>query len=139
MSNDLIFQMANTFVLLGWIPLFFAPRWKHTMLISRTFVILPLASLYAILVFAGISNFDPQAFSTLQGVKVLFTDESAVVVGWIHYLAFDLFVGTYIVQKGTEGQMPRWLYTICLPFTFMFGPIGLLIFSIIQMVRREKI
>jgi hypothetical protein len=139
MNNDLIFQIANSFVLLGWMPLIFAPNWKHTIFVSRSLVIVPLAVFYAVLVFSGISDFDPRDFSTLEGIKVLFANDTALVTGWIHYLAFDLFVGTYIVHKGIETQMPRWLFTLCLPFTFMFGPIGLLIFFIIQYARRKNI
>jgi hypothetical protein len=75
-------------------------------------------------------NFDPNMFSTLAGVKSLFGQDLGVLVGWIHYLAFDLFVGTYIVKKAQSLQMPRFLYTICLPFTFMFGPLGLLLFYV---------
>jgi hypothetical protein len=139
MNNELFFQIANSFVLLGWIPLFVAPNGKFTRVISRTLVIVPLAIFYIALVFSGISDFDPRAFSTLEGIKVLFANDTALVAGWIHYLVFDLFVGTYIVQKGVETKMPRWLFTLCLPFTFMFGPLGLLIFSIIQFARRQNV
>jgi hypothetical protein len=88
---------------------------------------------------SSLNNFDPVAFSSLEGIKVLFANDTALVAGWIHYLAFDLFVGTYIVQKGVETQIPRWLFTLCLPFTFMFGPLGLLIFSVFQFVRGKKV
>jgi hypothetical protein len=139
MNNDLLFQLANSFAFLGWIPLFVAPYWKHTLFVSRTLIIIPLAIFYAVLVASGITDLDPRAFSSLEGIKLLFANDTALVAGWIHYLAFDLFVGTYIVQKGIETQMPRWLFTLCLPFTFMFGPLGLLIFSAIQYARRKNV
>ena len=109
------------------------------MFLVRTAVIIPLSLVYAGLVFSGLSQFDPNSFSTLDGIKSLFADESALVAGWVHYLAFDLFVGSYIVQRGIASQMPRWIYTLCLPFTFMFGPLGLLLFGIMQFARRQKI
>lgn len=139
MNNETIFQIANSFVLLGWLLLFFAPKWQHSLFLVRAAVIIPLSFVYAGLVFTGLSDFDPSSFSTFAGVKALFADDSALVAGWVHYLAFDLFVGSYIVQRGVSSQMPRWMYTLCLPFTFMFGPLGLLIFGIIQLARREKI
>jgi hypothetical protein len=139
MNNDTIFQVINSFVLLGWILLFFAPKWKHTLFLVRTAVIIPISLVYAVLVFTGLPQFDPNSFSTLGGVKALFADESAVVAGWAHYLVFDLFVGSYIVQRGISTQTPRWMYTLCLPFTFMFGPLGLLLFGIMQFARRENI
>lgn len=139
MNNDMIFQFTNSFVLIGWLLLFFAPKWRHSLFLVRAAVIIPLSLIYAGLVFTGLSEFDPSSFSTLDGVKALFADDSALVAGWVHYLAFDLFVGSYIVQRGIASQMPRWMYTLCLPFTFMFGPLGLLTFGIIQFVRRENI
>jgi hypothetical protein len=127
-APEVLFQFANTFVLIGWIFLLFFPTWKFSISIARFFVVLPLSMLYASLVFQSFGNFDPNMFSTLAGVKSLFGQDLGVLVGWIHYLAFDLFAGTYIVKKAQSLQMPRFLYTICLPFTFMFGPIGLLLF-----------
>ncbi len=138
MNPDLIFQFANTFVLIGWILLIFFPKWPHTIMMSRTFVVVPLGLLYAFLVLSSIAAFDPNQFSTLAGVKALFADDLAVVVGWIHYLAFDLFVGTYIVSEGVKLKMNRVLYTICLPFTFMFGPVGLLLFMLLKFIHLKK-
>lgn len=138
MSIDQIFQVVNAFVLLGWIPLFLFPKWQYTILASRVFVILPLSFVYAFFVITSLGNFDPQQFSTLAGVKELFAKDTAVLVGWIHYLAFDLFVGTYIVSKANKISMNRFLYTICLPFTFMFGPIGYLLFMMFRVVSIKK-
>ena len=129
-APDALFQFANTFVLIGWIFLLFLPTWKFSISIARFFVIVPLSMLYVFLVMQSFGNFDPNLFSTLAGVKSLFGQDLGVLVGWIHYLAFDLFVGTYIVKKAQSLQMPRFLYTICLPFTFMFGPLGLLLFYV---------
>jgi hypothetical protein len=138
MNNDLIFQIVNGFAFLGWIPLFAAPFWKYTLFVSRVMVVLPLALFYTVLIFSGVSDLDPNSFSSLEGVKALFSSDTAIVAGWIHYLAFDLFVGTYIVQRGVQLNLPRWLFTLCLPFTFMFGPLGLFLFSIILFARKSK-
>lgn len=80
-----------------------------------------------------------ESFSTLANVKALFQNDNAVAMGWIHYLAFDLFVGAYIVRKSQALQISRWLYTIPLPFTFMFGPVGYLLFFIIKTVKTQSL
>jgi hypothetical protein len=46
------------------------------------------------------------------------------VAGWIHYLAFDLFIGAWIVEDALSRGVPAWLSIGVLPFTFMFGPHG---------------
>jgi hypothetical protein len=75
----------------------------------------------------------------LANVKALFQNDNAVAAGWIHYLAFDLFVGAYIVREARNNQISRWIYSIALPFTFMFGPMGYLIFFLMKTIKTKTI
>lgn len=136
MEPSLIFSFGNTFVLVGWILLLFLPKWKYSQNIIIYGVIGILSILYVALIAPTILNFNPEAFSTLANVKSLFQQDDAVAAGWLHYLAFDLFVGAYIVRKGLRLDLPRWKFTLPLPFTFMFGPIGLLIFLALKWNRK---
>jgi hypothetical protein len=136
MDASSIFSFGNSFVLLGWILLIFTPNWKLTQPIVLYGIILVLSIIYAFMVLSTISNFNPDSFSTLANVKALFQDEKAVAAGWMHYLAFDLFVGAYVVREGKNLEISRWLYTLCLPFTFMFGPIGYLLFTIVRLSKK---
>ena len=136
MSPDVIFNLANMFVLIGWILLFFAPNWKMTQNIVLNGVVLILSVVYLSIFITILPEFSLESFSSLENVKALFQDDMAVALGWVHYLAFDLFVGAYIVRKGKEFGMARWQYTICLPFTFMLGPVGYLLFTIIKQFKK---
>ena len=136
MSPDVIFNLANMFVLIGWILLFFAPNWKMTQNIVLNGVVLILSVVYLSIFITILPEFSLESFSSLENVKALFQDDMAVALGWVHYLAFDLFVGAYILRKGQAIGMPRWQYTICLPFTFMAGPVGFVIFSIFKQFKR---
>jgi hypothetical protein len=126
-------------VLLGWLLLVFIPYWKYTQPIIMSGVIIILAIIYSILVLKDIGNFNPDSFGSLESVMQLFTNEDSVAVGWIHYLAFDLFVGAYIMRKSKTLGISRILATICLPFTFMFGPMGYLLFFIIRTVKTKSV
>lgn len=139
MNPSSIFSFANSFVLLGWILLIFLPKWKHTQTIILNGIILLFSILYAYLLFKDIETFSLASFSTLANVKVLFQNDNAVAVGWLHYLAFDLFVGAYIVKKSQELQISRWLYTLPLPFIFMFGPVDYLLFFIIKTIKTQSL
>ncbi|MEL6719425.1 MAG: ABA4-like family protein [Bacteroidota bacterium] len=136
MEPAVIFSICNSFVLIGWILLIFAPNWKHTLTLAVPIVIGILSLVYAFLILPTILHFDPSAFSSLANVKALFQDDRALTAGWVHYLAFDLLVGMYIVEKSKTLGIPRWQYTICLPFTFMFGPIGLLLFHLFKLIKK---
>lgn len=137
MEPSIVFSFSNSFVLIGWILLIFFPNWKYTAALVLNGVILILSLIYSTLILTTIQDFDVNSFSTLQNVKELFQKDMAVAAGWIHYLAFDLFVGLYIVYKGKELGFARWQYTLCLPFTFMFGPIGLLMFLITKWLKNR--
>jgi hypothetical protein len=67
-------------------------------------------------------------FGSLALVQKLFADPYALLAGWVHYLAFDLFIGSWIVEDALARRAPVWLRVGVLPFTFMFGPMGLLFY-----------
>ena len=139
MNATSIFSFGNSFVLLGWILLIFLPTWKHTQTIILNGIIVLFALIYTYLLLKDIGSFSLDSFSTLANVKALFQNDNAVAMGWIHYLAFDLFVGAYIVKKSQQLQISRWLYTLPLPFTFMFGPVGYLLFFLIKTFKTKTV
>ena len=67
-------------------------------------------------------------FSSLAGVRALFADDGVLLAGWLHYLAFDLFLGAWICRRAAAEGMNPWLLRLCLPPTFLLGPVGLLLF-----------
>jgi len=139
MNASSIFSFGNTFVLLGWILLIVLPNWKYTQVLILHGIVVLFAILYTYLFGKDIGSFDPNSFSTLANVKALFQNDDAVAAGWLHYLAFDLFVGAYVVRESQNLGISRWIYTLILPFTFMFGPVGYLIFFITKTVKTKSI
>lgn len=138
MTPDYIFQIASTIVLPGWLLLMFASNWKWTSRIVVGIIVATLALTYAILVFQTLTFEDLSGFGSLAGVMKLFTDPTAVLVGWIHYLAFDLMVGWLIVFDARRENINRWLLIPCLLFSFMLGPVGLLLYLLLRLVIRKK-
>jgi hypothetical protein len=137
MTPSVLFDFVNFYAFLGWLLLLIAPNWKQTQVIIKFGILLVLAIVYSILVLKGISTFNIDDFSSLEKVKILFSKDEAIVAGWIHYLAFDLFVGAYIVRKSIEKCIPRWIYSLILPFTFMFGPVGFLVFTLVSLSKSK--
>ena len=71
-------------------------------------------------------------FGTLPEVMRLFTNRWVALGGWVHYLAFDLFAGAWIVSEGQRDGLPWWRVLPALPLTFLFGPAGLLLFVVLR-------
>ena len=77
-------------------------------------------------------------FSSLQGVAKLFENPFALVAGWVHYLAFDLVVGSWILVNSQKHNIAHALIVPCLLLTFLFGPIGFMVYSIIRGIRTKR-
>lgn len=138
MTPASLFNFGNTFVLIGWVLLLVLPNWKHSQAVVLNGVILVLGLVYTYLILGSIGEFDVDSFSTLSNVKDLFQEDVAVAAGWLHYLAFDLFVGAYIVRKSKEIGLSRLIYSFTLPFAFMFGPIGYVLFAIAKAIKAKS-
>lgn len=136
MSNELIFSISNGLAIIGWLFLLIAPYWKWTGRIVIGGVVSLLAVLYVSFIvqsFGGESSGGD--FNSLAGVMELFTKEIAVLAGWLHYLAFDLIVGWFIVNNAKKHEVNRWLIIPCLLLTFILGPSGLLLYLIIRFLK----
>jgi len=131
MNAETIFSIANTTALLSWILLAAAPRWIWMKRIVWTIIPLLLSAAYLVLV----ALFFRQAeggFGTLADVMKLFTNQNVALAGWIHYLAFDLFVGSWEVKDSQERGVSHWFVVPCLLLTFLLGPVGFLLYNIVR-------
>ncbi|GGY39924.1 ABA4-like family protein [Parvularcula lutaonensis] len=142
MSADQLFQYVNMSVLPAWLLLVFLPRWRFTQLFAFGLVVPVLAVLYLSLLIhltAAGGGFEAPDFSTLESVMGLMSNEYGFVAGWVHYLAFDLFVGAWIVRDAQANRVPHLLVIVPLFFTFMAGPFGLLLYLVMRQVMRREL
>ncbi|MCA6078844.1 ABA4-like family protein [Fulvivirga sedimenti] len=138
MSSDTIFSIVNAWVLPGWLLIALAPSWRYTSRLVFYLAIIPLTVTYAYLLISGLDNMSADAFSTLDSVVALFSSPEAVLTGWVHYLAFDLFTGLMIAKDARKLKINQWIVIIPLFFTLMFGPFGLLLYAIIRLIRVKQ-
>ncbi len=129
-----LFSAFNMLALAGWIILGAGIALKRCWLrdaLAGTYIPVFMSAFYAILIMLFFSGAEG-GFDTLENVQKLFTSPWAALAGWIHYLAFDLFMGSRIARGMEEQGLPRWPLMIILPLTFLFGPIGYLVFEIVK-------
>jgi hypothetical protein len=137
-----LFGVANTIALISWLFLastLFVPsvrRWGWRI----TGIIVPalFAVAYILALVAGLQSGASGGFDSLEQVRLLFSNDFALLGGWIHYLAFDLFVGTWIARNGVNTTTPRLLLVVCLVLTFMVGPVGLLAYVLLRAVPGSR-
>jgi hypothetical protein len=139
MSPDSIFQTCSTIAMLGWIVLIIlSPYWSGFDKFLIGIVITLFAIVYAWLIFQVFGFGDLEKFGSLNGVMELFTNRTAVTAGWIHYLAFDLMTGIWIKKNAQKYNIHHFILIPCLLLTFMFGPIGLLLYLLIRLVKTKQ-
>ena len=78
-------------------------------------------------------------FNSLAGVAQLFQNPKALLAGWIHYLAFDLFIGSWEVRDAGRAGLHHLLVVPCLVLTFLFGPVGLLLYFALRAALRRRL
>jgi hypothetical protein len=138
-SPEQLFSLCGTLVLPGWLLLVFLPRWKWTArLVCPVLIPLLLALLYLWLVATTFGR-TPGGFGSLAEVSLLFQNPRALLAGWIHYLAFDLFVGSWEVRDSRRVGLHHLLVVPCLVLTFLFGPVGLLLYFILRASLRRRL
>ncbi len=128
---EMIYSGCSTLAMIGWAALALAPLNRGYIIPFARGVALILAVAYLTQLFT-ITQDTGGDFFTLAGVSALFTAPGNVMLGWTHYLAFDLFIGSWEVEDSRARGIPHWLVIPCLGLTFMFGPIGLLAYFIIR-------
>ncbi len=126
---EAIFSLGNATALVGWIILIFLPRRFAPLMWLPKFIIPALLSFgYAGLMLTQFFRVEGGGFGSIAEVRALFAVDEVLVAGWLHYLAFDLFVGAWIAARADEAGIPRLIQAVFLLATFMFGPLGLLLF-----------
>ena len=138
---DQVFSLGNLIALTGWaallLALFVAPARKLAFGWAGLAIpcLLAVAYIYLLANARGAQG----GFGSIAQVRSLFQNDAALTAGWLHYLAFDLFVGTWIARDGVEriaNPLGRLILIPCLGLTFMFGPAGFLLYQLVRTVAR---
>jgi hypothetical protein len=131
MTIEGVFSACNLLAMAGWILLLALPRQRRAMTIAGTAIPLALALVYLVL-FLLHARGSSGGFSSLAAVAQLFENRWLLLAGWVHYLAFDLFIGAWETRDAMARRVPRLLLAPCLVMTFMLGPIGLLCYHVLR-------
>ena len=131
MTYDQIFSLINFSVMPAWALLILLPRANITKAIVHSALypcVLGLfyAVCFGIVLFGG--GGEEVSFTSIEGVSAIFATPIGVLIGWSHYLVFDLFVGAWIGRDAQRQGITHWLAAPSMFFSFLLGPVGLLIY-----------
>jgi hypothetical protein len=138
MHPETLFSVSGKLAMAGWALLVLAPRWRWSQRVASTIIPLTLAIVYLVLIVLHFAK-SPGGFGTLAQVAQLFQNPWLLLAGWIHYLAFDLFLGSWQAREAQRLGISHFLVVQCLVLTFLVGPIGLLVFWVIRSVVKRQL
>lgn len=132
MGNEITFSLASLLAIGAWITLAAAATMRHSrrqlllLFVAGRGVPLVLCVLYVGVLIIYWKHAPGGNFSSLAAVTTLFAVPGKMLGGWIHFLAFDLLVGRWLVDDTLRGRSSRASLIVSLPLTFMYGPVGVM-------------
>jgi hypothetical protein len=138
MELEQIFSMASLLAMAGWLLLVILPRQPVAQLLAGLVLPLVLSVGYLVLIALHMQGAEG-GFGSLADVTALFQKQELLLAGWIHYLAFDLFIGAWETRDAQRNGLPHLVVIPCLIMTFMLGPIGLLFYFAIRTAKTRAL
>lgn len=136
MPYETLYTVINLSVIPAWLLLALAPRTAVTQLAVHSGLYpLALGIFYTVVLSMHLilgMGAEGGSFASAAGISQLFSHPLGVLVGWSHYLVFDLFVGAWQARDAQRRGIAHWMLLPCLFFTLMFGPIGLLVYLTVR-------
>lgn len=137
MNPHSLYPVFNFGILVPWALLVFAPRWRWTKtLVHGAFVPAALCLAYGAMLIALWGSMPPDANgASLASAMRMFSVPWLALLCWLHYLAFDLFVGAWQARDAARRGIPHLMVAPCLVVTCFFGPLGLLLYLVVRFAR----
>src|SRR6266404_6923333 len=132
MTPDQIFSIVNAIALVAWILLIALPRRRWVAGVATAFVVPAFFAVTYIAIIVTQFGKGSGGFAWLPAVSELFSNPWELLAGWVHYLAFDLLVGSWEVRDARERGIPHLAIVPCLVLTFLFGPAGWLSYLVVR-------
>ena len=135
MDNDTLFALSSRLAMAGWLALALSPLAPRlSQMVGGVMIPVVLSTGYAVLILVSWAE-APGGFDSLANVMRLFDVPMVALAGWVHYLAFDLLVGAWQARVARREGLPHLVLLPCLALTFLFGPLGLVLFLAIRTAR----
>ena len=142
---EMVYLWLNIGVIPFWLMLSFLPNSKlGSIFVSSIFPIFILSGAYVYIFYKSfLGSYDFSNNFTLylgiNNLSELFTNSEFLIIFWIHFLAINLFCGSWISRDGSRLLISKYLMFVPLIITYFIGPLGILIYWIIRMFYAKKI
>ena len=140
-----IYLWANLGVIPFWLLLTLFPNSRINQIMVNS-VILPLilSIAYVYILLQIILLKDPlieifYLYLSLENLYIIFSTESFLLIFWLHFLAVNLFLGSWVSRDSVKYNISRKLVFIPLVLIYFAGPVGLVLYWFIRIFYSKKI
>ena len=142
---EMLYYWINLGVLPFWLILIFFPKSQICRyFVTSIFPIFILTGAYVFMLYKSylnsynfIDNFN--LYLGIQDLSDLFSDQSFLMMFWIHFISINLFTGGWIVKDSQRFLMNRMVLALPLLVTYLIGPIGLFTYWLIRIFYAKSI
>ena len=145
LTSENIYIWCNFAVIPLWIMLIIIPNSRITQILINSVIIpLVLSLAYVYVIYQAILLEEPifdtfKIYLSLENLYTIFATESFLLVFWLHFLALNLFLGSWISRDGVKYNMSRSLVFVPLILVYFTGPLGLVLYWIIRIFYAKKL
>lgn len=140
-----IYLWTNFGILPFWLMLIIIPNSKITQILINS-IILPLilSATYVYIIYQAILVDEPifeifKLYLNLDNLYTVFATESFLLIFWIHFLALNLFLGSWMSRDGVKYNIPRRLVFFPLALVYFTGPLGLVVYWILRVFFAKRL
>ena len=145
LSFENIYLWTNFGILPFWIMIIVFPNSKITQVFVNS-IILPLilGSAYIYVIYQTILLEEPfldfiKLYLSLDNLSQMFNSENFLLVFWIHFLALNIFLGSWVSRDAFKYNISRSLVAIPILLIFFTGPVGLVLYWFIRVFFARKL
>ena len=145
LTIEILYFWVNLGVLPLWFILIFFPQSQLCKyFVTSIFPIFILSGSYIFMLYKSylnsydfIGNFN--LYFGINNLSDLFSDNSYLMIFWIHFISINLFAGGWIVRDSQKFSINKILLILPLLVTYLIGPLGLLIYWLIRIFHAKNI
>ena len=140
-----IYLWTNFGVLPFWLMLIIIPNSKVTQILINSIILPLILSVAYVYVFYQAILLDEPLFGifklylSLDDLYTVFATENFLLIFWIHFLALNLFLGSWVSRDAVKYNMTRGLVFVPLVLIYLTGPLGLVLYWIFRIFYAKRL
>ena len=140
-----MYLWTNLGILPFWLMLIFIPNSRITQIFVNSIIApLILAAAVIYVIYQAVLIEEPiydvfNLYLSLDNLYTIFASESLLLVFWIHFLAINLFLGSWVSRDGVRYNISKKVIFTPLILIYFAGPVGLVLYWMIRVFYSKKL